>query len=91
FCLAYLGFKQNAAPFKDAVKKLGRDGFALLIERESENRNQVWKRFDQIKGEFEKRTDLDTRTLDGLFQAAWANIHTLRLEKQLRRIEGYAR
>lgn len=91
FCLAYLGFKQNAAPFRDAVKKLGRDGFALLIERESENSDQVWKHFDQIKSEFKSRTDLDARTLDGLFHAAWADIHTVRFEKQLRRIKGHER
>ena len=76
YCLCYLGFHNNPELVSEAIRRLGEEGFGLMLSRHPFSTMDTWKKFRWLKAEFGKRTDLPARTLAGIFAAARAKIHS---------------
>jgi len=81
FCLCYLGFTGNRELVGEAIRRIGPEGVGLLLERHTMPRSEVWERLRWLRREFGMRTDRSKRTLDGIFAAARAAIHTSRVKE----------
>lgn len=76
FCLCYLGFHGNRELLSETIRRIGEDGFALILRRNLVSKAEAWSRFRWLQEEFKKRTDLSPSSLDRIFAAARVGIHT---------------
>ena len=76
FCLCYLGFSGNRDLVDEVIRRLGLEGMGLMVERHMLSSGEIWTKFRWLRREFKRLTDRNSRTLDGIFAAVRAVIHT---------------
>lgn len=81
FCLCYLGFHGNRELLSDVIRKIGENGFALILKRNLASKTEVWSKFHWLQEEFAKRTDLSPSLLNGIFASARVGIHTAQVKE----------
>lgn len=79
FCLCYLGIN-NTDIMLEVVKKMGEEGFLVILNRNLATINEMWTKFAWIKNEFIKRTDVPKLKLEKLFSMIRTSMHIAKIK-----------